>query len=135
MLKAVAAMTIPAKMTKTIQQAAAMMMPGMIQMTTIPMIPGMTRQTMRTMTMALTVLANGCYRRLAHGLKGFDRSAPKQVYRKFVETAGEIEVQAKPIVVHFDRRCHNPILREAKLDEQSPPIPWLNNLPIRFNYK
>jgi hypothetical protein len=84
---------------------------------------------------ALTVLANGCYRWLAHGLKGFDRSAPKQVYRKFVETAGEIEVQAERIVIHFDRRCHNPILREAKPDEQGPPIPWLNNLPIRFDYR
>ena len=28
---------------------------------------------------ALTVLANGCYRWLAHHLRGFDKSAPKQV--------------------------------------------------------
>src|SRR5439155_11264164 len=35
---------------------------------------------------ALTVLAHGCYRWLARNLKGFDRCAPKRVYRKFVET-------------------------------------------------
>jgi hypothetical protein len=84
---------------------------------------------------ALTVLANGCYRWLAHGLKGFSRSAPKQIFRKFVETSGGVELQAERIVVHFDRRCHTPILREAKLDEPSVPIPWLNGIPMLFKYR
>ena len=84
---------------------------------------------------AMTVLANGCYRWLAHHLKGFSRSAPKQVFRKFIETSGEVEVQAERIVIHFDRRCHNPILREAKLEGQSPPIPWLNDLSVKFEYR
>jgi hypothetical protein len=83
---------------------------------------------------ALTVLAHGCYRWLARGLKGFDRSAPKQVYRKFVETAGEVEIQEGRIVVRLDRRSHNPILREAVLDHQCPPIAWLNDLPVTFTY-
>jgi hypothetical protein len=82
----------------------------------------------------LTVLGHGCYRWLARGLKGFDRCAPKWVYRKCVETAGEMEIQAGRIVVRFDRRSHNPILREAALDHQCPPIPWWNNLPISFIY-
>ena len=84
---------------------------------------------------AMTVLANGCYRWLAHSLKGFSRSAPKQVFRKFIETSGEVEVQAERIVVHFDRRCHNPILREARLEGQSLPIPWLNNLSVKFEFR
>jgi hypothetical protein len=83
---------------------------------------------------ALTVLGHGCYRWLARGLNGFDRCAPKQVYRKFVETAGEVEIQEGRIVVRLDRRSHNPILREAALDHQCPPIPWLNNLPVTFIY-
>ena len=36
----------------------------------------------------MTVLANGCYRWLAKQLRGFDTAAPKQLYRKFVETGG-----------------------------------------------
>jgi hypothetical protein len=83
---------------------------------------------------ALTVLAHGCYRWLAHHLKGFDRSAPKRVFRKFVETAGVITIHDQQIVVRFDRRSHNPILREAALDRECPPIPWLNNLPVTFTY-
>ena len=46
---------------------------------------------------ALTVLANGCYRWLARHLHGFDRTAPKKVYRKFVETGGQVEWRADRI--------------------------------------
>jgi hypothetical protein len=82
----------------------------------------------------LTVLANGCYRWLASRLHGFDRSAPKKTYRKFVETGGQVEVLADRILVRFDKRSHNPILREAALDKECPPIPGLGNLPVVFAY-
>jgi hypothetical protein len=36
----------------------------------------------------LTVLANGCYRWLARRLRGYEKAAPKQLYRRFVETGG-----------------------------------------------
>jgi hypothetical protein len=83
---------------------------------------------------AMTVLANGCYRWLATKLHGFDKAAPKQLYRKFVETGGVVEVQAERIVVHFDKRCHNPIAREAVLDRNCPPIPWLGNKQIILEF-
>jgi hypothetical protein len=86
------------------------------------------------MDVALTVLAHGCYRWLATQLYGFDKAKPKQLYRKFVETGGQLEIQADRIVVHFDKRAHNPILREAALDKACPPIPWLHNLPVAFTY-
>jgi hypothetical protein len=82
----------------------------------------------------LTVLAHGCYRWLAHHLHGFDKSAPKKVYRKFVETGGQVEVQSDRILVRFDKRSHNPILREAALDKECPPIPWLGDRPVSFAY-
>jgi hypothetical protein len=83
---------------------------------------------------ALTVLANGCYRWLAHHLRGFDKSAPKQTYRKFVETGGQVEVQRDRILVQFDKRSHNPILREAELDKGCLSVPWLDNRPVVFIY-
>jgi hypothetical protein len=84
----------------------------------------------------LTVIANGCYRWLAHQLKGFDKAKPKQLYRKFVETGGLIEVLPhRRLLVTFDRRSHNPILREAALDRDCPPIPWLGNYRVEFGYK
>src|SRR5262249_52687926 len=83
---------------------------------------------------ALTVVANGCYRWLANQLHGFTKAKPKQLFRRFVETAGTVEVQAERIVVHLEKRCHNPILREAALDRECPGIPWLGNLPVVFEY-
>jgi len=83
---------------------------------------------------ALTVIAHGCYRWLASKLRGFAKAKPKQLYRRFVETGGVVEVQGERIVVHFDKRSHNPVLREATLDAESPPIPWLGNRPIGFEY-
>jgi hypothetical protein len=72
----------------------------------------------------LTVIANSCYRWLASRLKGFDHAKAKQLSRKFVETSGEIEVLPNRVLqVTFDRRCHNPILREAALDHDAPKIP------------
>jgi hypothetical protein len=82
----------------------------------------------------LTVLANGCYRWLAKQLHGFETAAPKQLYRHFVETSGVIELEHELIVVCFDKRSHNPILREAALDQPRQPIPWLQHLPVVFRY-
>lgn len=83
----------------------------------------------------LTVLANGCYRWLASRLHGFDKAKPKQLYRKFVETSGAVEIEeGRRIVVYFDRRSHNPILREAELDKDGPKIPWLANHRLEFVY-
>jgi hypothetical protein len=83
---------------------------------------------------ALTVLANGCYRWLGKQLRGFERAAPKQLFRRFVETAGLVETEADRVVVRFDRRSHNPILREATLDAEPCRVPWLGNRLISFQY-
>jgi hypothetical protein len=83
---------------------------------------------------ALTVLANGCYRWLGRRLHGFEKASAKQLYRRFVETAGTVEVQADRLVVHFDRRSHNPVLREAALDREPRAVPWLQNRFVAFAY-
>ena len=57
----------------------------------------------------------------ARQLKGFDAAKPKLLYRKFVETGGQIQVAPnRRLLVTFDRRSHNPILREAGLDRDCP---------------
>lgn len=83
----------------------------------------------------LTVIANGCYRWLASRLKGFEKAKPKQLWRKFVETGGMIEVLPnRHLRITFDRRSHNPILREAALDQDCPTIAWLKRYRIEFDY-
>jgi len=84
----------------------------------------------------LTVIANGCYRWLASKLKGYEKAKAKQLSRQFVETSGEITVLPnRRLLVVFDRRSHNPILREAALDTDSRTIAWLNRYRIEFDYR
>ena len=83
---------------------------------------------------ALTVLANGCYRWLAQRLRGFDKAAPKQLFRRYVETGGLVQIEEDRIVVRVDKRSHSPIIREAALDADRRPIPWLGNKPLAFSF-
>jgi hypothetical protein len=80
----------------------------------------------------LTVLANGCYRWLASRLRGYTKAAPKQLYRLFVETLGTVHVEGQEIVVRFDRRSHTTLIREAALDREAIPVPWLGGRCVRF---
>jgi hypothetical protein len=84
---------------------------------------------------ALTVIANGCYRWLASRLRGYEKAAPKQLYRRFVETGGTVLIQNDQIRVTLERRSHNPILREAALDRDQTPVPWLENRHMLFAYR
>ncbi len=80
------------------------------------------------------MIANGCYRWLGRSVRGYRDAPPKQLYRKFVETGGTVEIQADRIVVHFEKRCHNPLLREAALDQPATNVPWLGGRLLCFSY-
>jgi len=80
----------------------------------------------------MTVLANGCYRWLGKQLRGYEKADPKKLYRLFVATEGTVRTTPDELVVRFEKRSHNPILREAALDREPTPIPWLGGQRIRF---
>ena len=84
---------------------------------------------------ALTVVANGCYRWLGKQLRGYDKAAPKQLCRSFIETGGLVKTTADRIIVRFDRRSHNPILREAAIDRDLMPIPWLGGRSLQILFR
>jgi hypothetical protein len=83
---------------------------------------------------ALTVVANGCYRWLASELNGFAEAKPKRLCRKIIETGGTVRMTDDQIHVHFEKRAHNPILREAGLDAKAGAIPWAGGKSLRFTY-
>jgi transposase len=75
--------------------------------------------------LTLTVLADLLYRKLADRLKGFARAGPSQLFRKFVDTPGTIEIMAKGVIVRLNKRAHNPVLKEAGLTRPTRAVPWL----------
>ncbi len=56
----------------------------------------------------------------------------KTLDRRFVETGGVVAILPECMLVGFDRRSHNPLLRVATLDEQPVPIAWLGNRPVKL---
>jgi len=82
----------------------------------------------------LTVLASGCYRWLGSRLRGYEKAAPKQLYRRFVETLGTVHVEGEEILVRFERRSHTALIRQAALDHEAAPVPWLDGRRIRFAF-
>ena len=55
-----------------------------------------------------------------------------KLFRKFVNTPGHIEITSRELCVHFEKRSHNPILREAGLDQLTAPIPWCAGRRLRM---
>lgn len=82
--------------------------------------------------LTLTVCAHLLYQCLGRRLKGFETSTPQKLYRKFVNTPGRVEIGEGELRIRFEKRSHNPILKEAGLDRLTGPIPWCQNLCLRM---
>jgi transposase len=82
--------------------------------------------------LTLTVLADLLYRRLAERLKGFSRTGPSKLFRKFVDTPGAIEITTNEVIIRLRKRAHNPLLKEAGLTEPTQPVPWLGGRSLHL---
>jgi transposase len=80
--------------------------------------------------LTLTVLADLLYRRLAERLKGFSRTGPSKLFRRFVDTPGEVEIAEKEVIVRLGKQAHNPLLKEAGLTEPTGPVPWMGGRSV-----
>jgi transposase len=80
--------------------------------------------------LTLSVAADLLYRELARRLKGFEQASPQKLFRKFVDTMGQVEIEEDRVKVLLDRRAHNPLLKEAGLLGLTLPVPWLANRPV-----
>ena len=84
--------------------------------------------------LTLTVVAAMLYQRLGGRLKGFAEATPLKLFRHFVSTQGTVEIQDHEVVVHFEKRTHNPILKEAGFQELTPAVPWLHGRAVRLEF-
>jgi hypothetical protein len=80
--------------------------------------------------LTLTVVADLLYRMLGWRLKGFGRASPQRLYRKFIDTAGSIEIEDERVRVRLVKRAHNPLIKEAGLCGLTYPVPWLAGRPL-----
>ena len=83
--------------------------------------------------LTLSVAAALLYHRLGQRLKGFREATPQNLFRKFVNTPGRIEIATnRDVFVHFEKRSHNPILKEAGFDQATNRVPWLQGRSVHM---
>ena len=78
----------------------------------------------------LTVTADLLYRQLAGRLKGLAHASPLKLFRKIIDTTGNVEIEPDKVRVRLSKRAHNPLLKEAGLVGLTPAVPWLNGRPL-----
>ena len=84
--------------------------------------------------LTLTVAAALLYQRLGERLKGFAHATPQTLFAKFVNTPGRIEIRGRKVVVHYEKRSHIPILKEAKFDQPTASVPWLGGKRVHLEF-
>jgi hypothetical protein len=59
---------------------------------------------------------------------------PYSSAREPAQSATLLEIHADHVVAQFDRRAHNPILREAALERDHYPVPWLQGRTLVYEF-
>ena len=74
----------------------------------------------------LTLMASSLYRMLAAQMRnGYENAKSRHLFAHFVDASAVIDIGARDISVHFQKRAHNPYLLGAGFDKTAQPIPWL----------
>jgi hypothetical protein len=81
----------------------------------------------------LTLMASSLYRYLGQRIgHGYEKAKSRHLFRDFIDATASVNVGAREISVHFQKRAHNPLLLAAGLDKAGVRIPWLGNRPLRL---
>lgn len=85
--------------------------------------------------LALTMIADTLYYRLAQHLRRFESCDAGKLHRHFVEGQGQVSVRNGRIVVSYPKRAHNPVLRAVKWENLPSRIPWLEDAPLELEFR
>ncbi len=81
----------------------------------------------------LTLMASSLYRLLAARIgNGYQRAEARHIFRDFIDATARVHVDRKEIVVRFQKRAHDPLLKAAGFEETELPIPWLKRKRLRI---
>jgi hypothetical protein len=81
----------------------------------------------------LTLIASSLYRYLGQRIgHGYETVKSRHLFRDFIDATAHIDIGAKAISVHFQKRAHNPLLVAAGFDKSNVRIPWLGNRPLQL---
>ena len=81
----------------------------------------------------LTLMASSLYRYLGQRIgNGYEVAKSRHVFQDFIDATAAIEIGARDMWVHFQKRAHNPLLIAAGFGQMDASIPWLGNKRLHF---
>lgn len=81
----------------------------------------------------LTLMASSLYRLLASRIRrGYETAKSRNLFANFVDATATVEIDQKSVVVHFQKRAHNPLLVAAGYAKTDVRVPWLGGRRLRL---
>ena len=81
----------------------------------------------------LTLIASSLYRLFSQTIgNGYEHTKSRHIFRDFIDATAKINITENEIIVHFQKRAHNPFLIAAGFDQTDIPIPWLGRKNLQF---
>jgi hypothetical protein len=81
----------------------------------------------------LTLMASSLYRLLSTKIgNGYQNAKSRHLFRDFIDATAAIEITEAEIVVHYQKRAHDPLLIAAGFDRVNIPVPWLGGKRLQF---
>jgi Transposase DDE domain len=85
--------------------------------------------------LTVSIVAHTLYHLLAKQLPGFEKAEAATIYRNFIETMADIDLQYPAMLVSVPKKTHLPVLFDAPMFKQSHHMPWDENLKLSFAVK
>ena len=81
----------------------------------------------------LTLMASSLYRllgaRIAHG---YQSAESRHIFRDFIDATASVQITGEEILVHFQKRAHNPLLLRVGFQQTDVRVPWLSGKRLRL---
>ena len=81
----------------------------------------------------LTLMASSLYRllgaRIAHG---YQSAESRHIFRDFIDATASVQITGDEILVHFQKRTHNPLLLRVGFQQTDVRVPWLSGKRLRL---
>ncbi|MGH2942307.1 MAG: hypothetical protein ACRDLN_06010 [Solirubrobacteraceae bacterium] len=80
----------------------------------------------------LTVWAAATYDALRHKLPGYEGATPDTIWRRFINTSGQITIAPDHVTCRLNSRTYSPVMRTANLP--TTEIPWWNARHLHLQF-
>lgn len=81
----------------------------------------------------LTLMASSLYRLFGAKIgNGYAKAKSRHIFRDLIDATATLAITETDILVHFQKRSHNPMLLAAGFQNLAIKVPWLQNRRLQF---